>query len=129
LRYLVPFIQGAEFDALVADVAVNGLLEPIVMYEEQILDGRNRYRACLECGVEPRFDEYTGNDPFGHVISLNFHRRHLTASQKAIVFAKIAKLTEAVQLKIPKFRHFSLPKTKPPSFSVSASTPDSMANV
>jgi hypothetical protein len=54
-------------------------------------------------GIEPRFDTYTGTDPFEHVMSLNFHRRHLTASQKAIVFAKIARLPHGGDYKSEKF--------------------------
>jgi hypothetical protein len=57
-----------------------------------IYDGRNRYRACAAAGVEPTLTTYTGADPLGHVLSLNFHRRHLTVSQKSLVFAKIATL-------------------------------------
>ena len=64
LANLFPLAEGTEFDALVADIKANGLNEPIVLYEEMILDGRNRYRACLAAGVEPEFDEYIeGDDP------------------------------------------------------------------
>ena len=46
LANVFPLLEGEEFDALVADIAASGLCEAVWLYEGQILDGRNRYRAC-----------------------------------------------------------------------------------
>jgi len=53
LANIFPLIEGTEFDDLVADIKVNGLHDPIVIHNDLILDGRNRYRACLAAGVDP----------------------------------------------------------------------------
>lgn len=64
LSELFPLMQGREFDELVADIKANGLREPIWTYQGQILDGRNRWRACEAAQITHRpMREYTGDDP------------------------------------------------------------------
>jgi hypothetical protein len=93
LAALFPLIEGQDFEALVADIAAHGLLEPIVLYEGQILDGRNRYRACQRLHLPYAYVEYQGQAPLDHVISLNVRRRHLTTGQKALLAAALANMT------------------------------------
>ena len=89
---IFPLIHGKEFVDLKQDIKNNGVHESIVVYENQILDGRNRFRACQEVGVQPEFVNYDGAVPVGYVLSLNLHRRHLNESQRAMVGANIANL-------------------------------------
>ena len=89
---IFPLMVGDYFEALRADIAKNGLLEPIVVHEGKILDGRNRYTACLSVGVRPYAVDYNGDDPLGYIISKNLHRKHLNESQRMGVAAKIANM-------------------------------------
>ena len=85
-----PLMSGEEYAGLVTDIRRHGLREPIWTLDGKILDGRNRYRACQEAGVEPRFREIQENGLLlNFVLSANFHRRHLTPSQKATVAVEV----------------------------------------
>jgi hypothetical protein len=84
---LFPRLDGTEFEALKADIVINGQHQPITVYEGQILDGGNRYRACIEAGIEPALEEFAGNDPASFVLSANMHRRHLAQGQMAAIVA------------------------------------------
>ncbi len=91
---LFPLMEGEAFAALVADIKAHGVREPIIRMkgddgEWEILDGRNRLRACEAAGVGPCFAEYEGDDPLGAVLSANLHRRHLNESQRALAAAKL----------------------------------------
>ena len=89
---LFPLMQPHEFVDLKADIRQRGLLNPIIVLDGRILDGRNRFKACQEVGVNPFVVEYSGNDALGDVISWNLKRRHLDETQRAYVAAKLANI-------------------------------------
>jgi len=90
---IFPLMQGRELDDLVADIRDHGLREPIWLHSDgRVLDGRNRYLACRDAGVEPIYRTYTGGDPVAFSISQNLHRRHLSESQRAMIAARLANL-------------------------------------
>jgi len=86
---LFPWIEGPAFQELKADIAKNGVLEPIVFLGDAILDGRNRYMAARELGIEYPRVEYEGSDPLAFVIAKNLARRHLTESQRGMVAKRL----------------------------------------
>lgn len=92
---LFPLLTGRAFEELKADIQQHGLLTPITYLDGEIIDGRNRYRACMELGITPDEDEIDLDvvpDPFAWVISTNLHRRHLSETQREVIAAKIASL-------------------------------------
>jgi hypothetical protein len=80
-----PLFDDEALQALAEDIKANGLDLPIVTYDGKILDGRNCYLACQKAGVEPQYDTYEGSDPIRKALSLNEQRRHMDASQRALV--------------------------------------------
>lgn len=120
---IFPLIEGADLAALVEDIRVNGVRDPIFLLDGLILDGRNRYRAlrALRASGEARgpgwgvyegrpiededldpaivlwpFEKYSpadDGDPLHFVISKNLHRRHLDDRQRSSIGGKIANLT------------------------------------
>jgi len=92
---LFPPMPEDQFNSLIDSIRDHGLLTPIMLPEGKILDGRHRYKACINLGIEPSFEEYEGEDALGYVIALNLSRRHLDESQRAMIGARIANLTGA----------------------------------
>ena len=94
---IFPLMQGEEYEALKADIETHGLREPIWLHPDgRIIDGRNRYRACLTIDVAPRFRTWNGQGSLvAFVVSLNLHRRHLTSSQQAALAVEILPMLEA----------------------------------
>ena len=91
-----------ELEDLREDIEKNGLVEPIVLYEGKILDGRNRETACQWASIRPQYVEYTGDDPIAYVVSKNLKRRHLTTSQRAMIAEKVANMPAHRPSKITK---------------------------
>jgi ParB-like nuclease domain len=103
---IFPELSGAEFVALIEDIRAHGLREPILLDTNgAILDGRNRYRACEELGIQPRtrvWKPKDGDSPLALVVSMNLTRRHLDAGQIAGVTLKLARLRPKPKLGRPK---------------------------
>ena len=95
LSAIFPRMGDAELTVLAEDIKANRLKEPIWLLEDKILDGNNRYRACLKIGYPLKdtdfrpFDPKVLGDPLAFVVSANLHRRHLNESQRATIAARL----------------------------------------
>jgi ParB/Sulfiredoxin domain len=81
LSAILPDLTGSELLGLADSIRAHGLLNPIVLYMGQVLDGWQRYRACAIAGVEPHFTRYDGDDPFSYWASVNLIRANYTPEQ------------------------------------------------
>ncbi len=92
---LFPPMGEQEIQELAADINERGLLNPVVLFEGKVLDGRSRLAACKIAGVKPRFIEWDGQgSPTEWVLSQNLFRRHLTSSQRAMVAYQMLPMLE-----------------------------------
>ena len=125
-----PAFGKRDLKELMEDIKENGLHNPIVITkDDQLLDGRNRLRACLELGIKvkdiPKEVVDDNDEPtlYRHVWGLNFVRRQLSDSQKVAMrrkyLADTGKLesdedtAKATGAKVPTVRRVkALPKEK-----------------
>src|SRR3954447_26847179 len=83
-------LAGDDLAALADDIAVNGLLHPIVVDADgTLIDGCNRQNACEIAEVEPRYETLNGHDPLALIVSANIQKRDLNRGQKAVALAMI----------------------------------------
>jgi hypothetical protein len=89
---IYPLLEATQLAELASSIKAHGLREAIVLHSDgSILDGRNRYLACRTAGVPPRFVNFGGsdNEALEFVVDTNSRRRHLDASQRALVAARL----------------------------------------
>ena len=87
---IFPMMTDEEYQGLKDDIQKSGQQEPIIVWRKQLIDGRNRLKACVELNIKPVWVEIDkDSDPIQYVLSHNLHRRHLTESQRAMVGAKL----------------------------------------
>lgn len=101
LALIFPDITGNDFDGLVESIKKDGLLDPIYEYNSEVIDGKNRQRACAAAGVTPVYAVWappkgcTDKDEISakmreFVVAKNDKRRHMADSVRAMTAAKLA---------------------------------------
>jgi len=102
LAGLVPMASNAEQAVLTSDIERKGQLEPIVLWQGKIIDGRSRNLSCITLGIEPIIRELPWNtteeEARAIVKSLNT-RRNLSPTQKIMSACRVS-LDESLGMKI-----------------------------
>lgn len=93
LATLFPPLSEDDMDGLVADLAANGQIHAVVLFEDKILDGVHRTKGCTKNRQDVkcvRFEDlhYQGT-PSDFVLSENVQRRHMTLPQLAMIEAAV----------------------------------------
>jgi len=94
-EYLPP-MPDVDYERLKKSIQMLGYQKnnPIIIYKGKILDGRNRYRACIELNVMPTLDIFNGHQDMAIEIvkACNMSRRDLSADEKTIIEEKLNEL-------------------------------------
>jgi N6-adenosine-specific RNA methylase IME4 len=97
LAELFPPMGDDDFATLCQSLQARGFdpMDPIVVLDRQVIDGRNRQAACVQLGIRPvcrDYDPAQEGDPLAYVLRRNLARRHLNESQRALVAAQLVTL-------------------------------------
>lgn len=81
-------MQQEDYSRLKNDIQQYGYdnTQPIILYQNEILDGWNRQKVCDELNIKPNYKDFDGNDfdAINFVMRTN-KRRNLTSSQWACI--------------------------------------------
>ena len=82
-----PLLPEDRLEELAEDIKLRGQQEAIRLLNGQIVDGRNRYLACLKVGIEPQFEMLPESvNPYAYAWSRNGERRDLTQDQRYLIW-------------------------------------------
>lgn len=102
---IFPEMKEEDYTLLLDDIKSNGfdVSQPVILYNGEILDGWNRYRACSELDINPSYDNFKGdeNEAFAFVLRTN-KRRNLTSSQWSAIAAEADDIWELIEEKVEK---------------------------
>jgi N6-adenosine-specific RNA methylase IME4 len=97
---IFPEMNQEDFERLKTDLSINGFDEsqPIYIYQDAVLDGWNRLRACKELGISPLKETFIGSDieAIEFVMRTN-KRRNLTSSQWAAIAVEADDLIQVLR--------------------------------
>jgi ParB/RepB/Spo0J family partition protein len=97
---IFPMVSDDGLQSLAESIKANGLRFPIVVrdvpngdgeLDRELIDGRNRLRACEIAGVEPMFTLFEGDNEavIAFIADVNLERRDMKKGQKAMALAML----------------------------------------
>lgn len=96
---IFPEAKPEDYGRLLDDIRNSGYDKkfPITIYEGDILDGWNRYRACSELGIKPTIVQFVGSpsEAIDFVMRTN-KRRNFNSGQWATIAAEAEDLLDAI---------------------------------
>ncbi len=104
---ILPEMKEEAYVSLKNDIEKNGFDNkfPIYIYEDEIIDGWNRFKACKELQVTPIYKHFTGSslEALTFILRTN-NRRDLSSSQRACLAADSDEIIETLTKEIEEER-------------------------
>ena len=104
---ILPEMKEEAYVSLKNDIEKNGFDNkfPIYIYEDEIIDGWNRFKACKELEVTPIYKYFTGSslEALTFILRTN-NRRDLSSSQRACLAADSDEIIETLTKEIEEER-------------------------
>lgn len=96
---IFPAAKAEDYNRLRDDIRDNGYdsKQPVIIYEGQVLDGWNRWTACVELKINPPTRQFDGNESeaIGLVMRTN-KRRNLNSGQWATIAVEAEDIMAAI---------------------------------
>jgi hypothetical protein len=108
---IFPEMSAEEFNRLKADLQKNGYDHnyPIMQYENAILDGWNRYKACEELKITPFIDHFAGIDEEAlELVMRSNKRRNLSDERLTALALQSDDMMKAIQKQVEEGRREKL---------------------
>jgi hypothetical protein len=97
LAKMIPVIAQGDLDRLIDDIKKHGVIDPLVMFEGKVLDGRNRLAVASVLGATVELEDFDGDKAAArsYVWSANAARRHLSMPQIALAAERFGFIDDA----------------------------------
>ncbi len=112
---ILPEMKEEAYVSLKNDIEKNGFDNkfPIYIYEDEIIDGWNRFKACKELKVTPIYKNFTGSslEALTFILRTN-NRRDLSSSQRACLAADSDEIIETLTKEIEEERRKKISESR-----------------
>lgn len=97
---IFPPAKPEDFERLKQSIRDNGFDPelPVTVYQGGVLDGWNRYTACVELGVQPTFRTFEGTDEEALALVMKTNtRRNLSSGQWATIAVEAEEIVKRIR--------------------------------